>query len=123
MLPEKVRVVSLIGTPAMKMVDVRQLLLPQVVARPLFNPQDALAESFFRMLEGSKPATLLLLIERADQLLAELLGELWAIIRHNDTWRRPISWPSSRAVTSGVVRNGRSSKGVPCQPLSWKCRH
>ncbi|MGL5333683.1 MAG: cell division protein DamX, partial [Aeromonas veronii] len=59
-LPENVRVVSLIGTPAMKMVDVRQLLLPQVVARPLFNPQDALAESFFRMLEGSKPATLLL---------------------------------------------------------------
>ncbi|MGG5828627.1 hypothetical protein, partial [Aeromonas salmonicida] len=46
----------------------RQLLLPQVVARPLFNPQDALAESFFRMLEG-KPSTLLLLIERADELL------------------------------------------------------
>ncbi|MFQ1842556.1 SPOR domain-containing protein [Aeromonas veronii] len=88
-LPEKVRVVSLIGTPAMKMVDVRQLLLPQVVARPLFNPQDALAESFFRMLEGSKPATLLLLIERADQLPAELLGELWAIIRHNDTLAAP----------------------------------
>lgn len=88
-LPEKVRVVSLIGTPAMKMVDVRQLLLPQVVARPLFNPQDALAESFFRMLEGSKPATLLLLIERADQLPAELLGELWAIIRHNDTLAVP----------------------------------
>ena len=51
-LPEKVRVVSLIGSTAMKMADVRQLLLPQVVARPLFNPQDALAESFFRMLEG-----------------------------------------------------------------------
>ena len=45
-LPEKVRVVSLIGSPAMKMVDVRQLLLPQVVARPLFNPQDALATAF-----------------------------------------------------------------------------
>jgi len=89
MLPEKVRVVSLIGTPAMKMVDVRQLLLPQVVARPLFNPQDALAESFFRMLEGSKPSPLLLLIERADQLPAELLGELWAIIRHNDTLAVP----------------------------------
>ena len=88
-LPERVRVVSLIGTPAMKMVDVRQLLLPQVVARPLFNPQDALAESFFRMLEGSKPATLLLMIERADQLPAELLGELWAIIRHNDTLAAP----------------------------------
>jgi DamX protein len=88
-LPEKVRVVSLIGTPAMKMVDVRQLLLPQVVARPLFNPQDALAESFFRMLEGSKPVTLLLMIERADQLPAELLGELWAIIRHNDTLAVP----------------------------------
>ncbi|MGY3914177.1 SPOR domain-containing protein [Aeromonas australiensis] len=88
-LPEKVRVVSLIGTPAMKMVDVRQLLLPQVVARPLFNPQDALAESFFRMLEGSKPVTLLLLIERADQLPADLLGELWAIIRHNDTLVAP----------------------------------
>lgn len=88
-LPEKVRVVSLIGTPAMKMVDVRQLLLPQVVARPLFNPQDALAESFFRMLEGSKPATLLLMIERADELPAELLGELWAISRHNDTLAAP----------------------------------
>lgn len=88
-LPEKVRVVSLIGTPAMKMGDVRQLLLPQVVAKPLFNPQDALAESLFRMLEGSKPATLLLLIERADQLPAELPGELWAIIRHNDTLAAP----------------------------------
>ncbi|MEM0556014.1 MULTISPECIES: SPOR domain-containing protein [Aeromonas] len=88
-LPEKVRVVSLIGTPAMKMVDVRQLLLPQVVARPLFNPQDALADSFFRMLEGSKPATLLLMIERADELPAELLGELWAISRHNDTLAAP----------------------------------
>ncbi|MFB2864165.1 SPOR domain-containing protein [Aeromonas sp. MdU4] len=88
-LPEKVRVVSLIGTPAMKMVDVRQLLLPQVVARPLFNPQDALADSFFRMLEGSKPATLLLIIERADQLPAELPGELWALIRQNDTLAVP----------------------------------
>ena len=88
-LPEKVRVVSLIGTPAMKMVDVRQLLLPQVVARPLFNPQDALAESFFRMLDGAKPATLLLMIERADQLPAELPAELWAISRHNDTLATP----------------------------------
>lgn len=83
-LPEKVRVVSLIGSPAMKMADVRQLLLPQVVARPLFNPQDALADSFFRMLEG-KSATLLLLIERADELPAELVGELWSLCRHNDT--------------------------------------
>lgn len=123
-LPEKVRVVSLIGTPAMKMVDVRQLLLPQVVARPLFNPQDALAESFFRMLEGSKPATLLLLIERADQLPAELLGELWAIIRHNDTLAAP---HQLAIIVSGsdvwCRTNDRSSKGVPCQPLSWKCRH
>nr|WP_307773809.1 SPOR domain-containing protein [Aeromonas hydrophila] len=87
-LPEKVRVVSLIGSPAMKMVDVRQLLLPQVVARPLFNPQDALADSFFRMLEG-KPATLLLLIERADELPAELVGELWSLCRHNDTLKIP----------------------------------
>lgn len=89
MLPEKVRVVSLIGTSAMKMVDVRQLLLPQVVARPLFNPQDALAESFFRMLEESKPVTLLLMIERADQLPSELLAELWALICHNDTLVTP----------------------------------
>ncbi|WP_421199313.1 SPOR domain-containing protein [Aeromonas enteropelogenes] len=88
-LPEKVRVVSLIGTPAMKMADVRQLLLPQVVARPLFNPQDALADSFFRMLEGAKPATLLLIIERADELPADVLGELWAISRHNDTLAAP----------------------------------
>ncbi|OZG41477.1 cell division protein DamX [Aeromonas sp. A35_P] len=87
-LPEKVRVASLIGSPAMKMVDVRQLLLPQVVARPLFNPQDALADSFFRMLEG-KPATLLLLIERADELPAELVGELWSLCRHNDTLAVP----------------------------------
>ena len=67
-LPDTVRVVSLIGSPAMKMADVRQLLLQQVVARPLFNAQDALADSFFRMLEG-KPSTLLLMIERADTLL------------------------------------------------------
>lgn len=87
-LPEKVRVVSLIGSSAMKMADVRQLLLPQVVARPLFNPQDALADSFFRMLEG-KPATLLLLIERADELPAELVGELWSLCRHNDTLTVP----------------------------------
>ena len=87
-LPEKVRVVSLIGSTAMKMADVRQLLLPQVVARPLFNPQDALAESFFRMLEG-KPSTLLLLIERADELPAELVGELWSLCRHNDTLPMP----------------------------------
>ncbi|WP_287146020.1 SPOR domain-containing protein [Aeromonas sp.] len=87
-LPEKVRVVSLIGSPAMKMADVRQLLLPQVVARPLFNPQDALADSFFRMLEG-KSATLLLLIERADELPAELVGELWSLCRHNDTLSVP----------------------------------
>ncbi|KTA85354.1 SPOR domain-containing protein [Aeromonas salmonicida] len=87
-LPEKVRVVSLIGSAAMKMADVRQLLLPQVVARPLFNPQDALAESFFRMLEG-KPSTLLLLIERADELPVELVGELWSLCRHNDTLPMP----------------------------------
>ena len=87
-LPEKVRVVSLIGSSAMKMADVRQLLLPQVVARPLFNPQDALADSFFRMLEG-KPSTLLLMIERADTLPAELVGELWALCRHNDTLASP----------------------------------
>ena len=106
-LPEKVRVVSLIGSPAMKMVDVRQLLLPQVVAL-LFNPQDALADSFFRMLEG-KPATLLLLIERADELPAELVGELWSLCRHNDTLKIPISWPScSPAVTSGVAIRRRS---------------
>ena len=80
--------VSLIGSPAMKMADVRQLLLQQVVARPLFNAQDALADSFFRMLEG-KPSTLLLMIERADTLPAELVGELWALCRHNDTLASP----------------------------------
>ncbi|WP_429110650.1 SPOR domain-containing protein [Aeromonas media] len=87
-LPDSVRVVSLIGSPAMKMADVRQLLLQQVVARPLFNAQDALADSFFRMLEG-KPSTLLLMIERADSLPAELVGELWALCRHNDTLASP----------------------------------
>ena len=87
-LPDQVRVVSLIGSPAMKMADVRQLLLQQVVARPLFNPQDALADSFFRMLEG-KPSTLLLMIERADTLPTELVGELWALCRHNDTLASP----------------------------------
>lgn len=87
-LPDAVRVVSLIGSAAMKMADVRQLLLQQVVARPLFNPQDALADSFFRMLDG-KPANLLLLIERADELPAELAGELWALSRHNDTLAQP----------------------------------
>ncbi|WP_429160436.1 SPOR domain-containing protein [Aeromonas media] len=87
-LPDSVRVVSLIGSPAMKMADVRQLLLQQVVARPLFNAQDALADSFFRMLDG-KPSTLLLMIERADTLPAELVGELWALCRHNDTLAYP----------------------------------
>ena len=87
-LPDQTRVVSLIGSPAMKMADVRQLLLQQVVARPLFNPQDALADSLFRMLEG-KPSTLLLMIERADTLPAELVGELWALCRHNDTLASP----------------------------------
>ena len=87
-LPDQVRVVSLIGSPTMKMADVRQLLLQQVVARPLFNAQDALADSFFRMLEG-KPSTLLLMIERADTLPAELVGELWALCRHNDTLASP----------------------------------
>lgn len=87
-LPDSVRVVSLIGSPAMKMADVRQLLLQQVVARPLFNAQDALADSFFRMLEG-KPSTLLLMIERADTLPAELVGELWALCRHNETLASP----------------------------------
>lgn len=87
-LPDSVRVVSLIGSPTMKMADVRQLLLQQVVARPLFNAQDALADSFFRMLEG-KPSTLLLMIERADTLPAELVGELWALCRHNDTLASP----------------------------------
>lgn len=87
-LPDSVRVVSLIGSPAMKMADVRQLLLQQVVARPLFNAQDALADSFFRMLEG-KPSTLLLMIERADTLPPELVGELWALCRHNDTLASP----------------------------------
>lgn len=87
-LPDSVRVVSLIGSVAMKMADVRQLLLQQVVARPLFNPQDALADSFFRMLEG-KTSTLLLLVERADELPAELIGELWALCRHNDTLATP----------------------------------
>jgi len=122
-LPEKVRVVSLIGTPAMKMVDVRQLLLPQVVARPLFNPQDALADSFFRMLEGSKPATLLLMIERADELPAELLGELWAISRHNDT----LAPHRLAIIVSGSDHWCRSqrprSKGEPCRRWSWRCRH
>ena len=87
-LPDQVRVVSLIGSPAMKMADVRQLLLQQVVARPLFNAQDALADSFFRMLEG-KSSTLLLMIERADTLPTELVGELWALGRHNDTLASP----------------------------------
>lgn len=87
-LPDSVRVVSLIGSNAMKMADVRQLLLQQVVARPLFNAQDALADSFFRMLEG-KSSTLLLAIERADELPADLVGELWALCRHNDTLNTP----------------------------------
>jgi len=59
-----------------------------VVARPLFNAQDALADSFFRMV-GDKPARLLLIIERADTLPAELVGELWALCRHNDTLASP----------------------------------
>lgn len=87
-LPDAVQVASLIGSPSMKMADVRQLLLQQVVARPLFNAQDALADSFFRMV-GDKPARLLLIIERADTLPAELVGELWALCRHNDTLASP----------------------------------
>lgn len=87
-LPDAVRVASLIGSPSMKMADVRQLLLQQVVVRPLFNAQDALADSFFRMV-GDKPARLLLIIERADTLPAELVGELWALCRHNDTLASP----------------------------------
>ena len=87
-LPEKVMVVSLIGRPDMKMAEVRQLLLEQIVDKPLFNPQDALADSFFRMMEG-KPATLLLLIERAHELPNEVSSELWTLCRHNDTLSKP----------------------------------
>ncbi|MFM4943168.1 SPOR domain-containing protein [Aeromonas bivalvium] len=106
-LPEKVTVVSLIGRPDMKMAEVRQLLLEQVVDRPLFNPQDALADSFFRMLEG-KPATLLLLIERASDLPAELLGELWALCRHNDTLTRPHQLAILLSGDDGWCRRGRA---------------
>ena len=88
-LPEKVRVVSLIGAPAMKMLDVRQQLLAQLVAKPLFNSQDALEDSFFRMLKAGNPASLLLLIERADELPVELINELWAISRYNDNLAVP----------------------------------
>ena len=97
------RVVSLIGSPAMKMADVRQLLLRAGGGSPLFNAQDALADSFFRMLEG-KPSTLLLMVERADALPTELVRAV-ALCRHNITLAAPHKGsPScSPAVTPGVA--------------------
>lgn len=122
-LPDAVRVASLIGSPSMKMADVRQLLLQQVVARPLFNAQDALADSFFRMV-GDKPARLLLIIERADTLPAELVGSCGRSVVTTIPWHLLINWPScSRVMTPGVATRRRSSRDEPCQPSSWKSRH
>ncbi|PJG60719.1 SPOR domain-containing protein [Aeromonas cavernicola] len=88
-LPEKVRAISLIGSSGMKMTDIRHLLLSQIVTNPLFNIQDALSDSLFRMLEGTKPTQLLLVIEQADQLPIELLDELWGVACHNDKLTTP----------------------------------
>jgi DamX protein len=118
-LPEKVQVVSLIGRPDMKMGEVRQLLLEQIVDKPLFNPQDALADSFFRMMEG-KPATLLLLIERAHELPAEVLSELWTLCRHNETLTKPhqlATLLTGDDVWCRTVRPGLKGRAMPSLEL------
>lgn len=87
-LPDTLRPVTLIPTKTMKMEQVREALLRQMVPSPLFNPADALADSFLRMAQGLRQQ-LVILIDGVDRLPRELLAELWALMLANDALPRP----------------------------------
>lgn len=87
-IPEQLRTVSLIANGAMKMEQVREYLLRQMVPQPLFNAADSLADSFLRMAEG-KRLQLAILIDNLDALPRELLGELWELMLANDRLPQP----------------------------------
>lgn len=87
-LPDTLRPVTLIPNSAMKMETVREYLLRQMVPSPLFNPADALADSFLRMAQGLRQQ-LVILIDGVDRLPRELLSELWALMLANDTLPQP----------------------------------
>lgn len=87
-LPESLRLITLVANPSMKMEQVREVLLRQVVPTPLFNPADALADSFLRMMQGTTQHCVILL-DNIDLLPQELLGELWALMLTNDALAVP----------------------------------
>ncbi len=62
--------------------EVRRTMLSQLISSPLFNEQDPLGESLYRML-GETNETLLIIIDDAHLLPEELLSELWMLLVEN----------------------------------------
>lgn len=59
----------------------RSILLKQLVAKPVFNEQDPILQSLAHMLADGGPVNLLLVIDDAHLLSAELVAELWALVQ------------------------------------------
>lgn len=87
-LPATMAAIGLNGSEPLAMAQVRDNLLRQLVPHPVFNPADALADSFLRLTEG-RYLQCALLIDDIDKLPHELLGELWALMLANEALPRP----------------------------------
>ncbi len=57
----------------------RAILLNQIVPNPLFNENDAIADSFSRMIEDN-PCDVVIVIDDAQLLSEALLAELWTLV-------------------------------------------
>ncbi|WP_434341316.1 AAA family ATPase [Motilimonas cestriensis] len=69
-------------SPGIRANKARDGLLSQLVSKPLFNPEDNLGESLFRML-GDASSDILLVIDDAHFLPQDLISELWLLLLEN----------------------------------------
>ncbi|MCE2595001.1 AAA family ATPase [Motilimonas cestriensis] len=69
-------------SPGIRANKARDGLLSQLVSKPLFNPEDNLGESLFRMLDDAT-SDILLVVDNAHFLPQDLIGELWLLLLEN----------------------------------------
>ena len=69
-------------TPGIRANKARDVLLSQLVKKPLFNADDNLGESLFRML-GESNSDLMLVVDDAHYLPQDLVSELWLLLLEN----------------------------------------
>ncbi|CAH0534588.1 Cell division protein DamX [Vibrio stylophorae] len=92
----------------------RVMLLKQLFSEPLFNEDDPLIDSFERM-QGERPCRLVLLVDDADLLSAEILAELWAVVmraQQQEAWQINVLLFSQPKSLNNALRQLSHGQGV-----------